>query len=76
MSNPEYTYSGDYFKHQLLATVEDAILQLVSGKVSSYAIGSRNITYNNLNDLIALRDKLRSELCGGIQINVATFKGI
>lgn len=68
--------SGDTFRYELLKKVELAIYSIVDGGAASYTIGSRSFTYNNLNDLIALRDKLKSELCGGISINIATFRGL
>jgi len=65
--------TGD-FRVNLLIHVEAAIIELVSGGSASYSIGSRSFTYINLNDLIALRDKIKDELYGGIAINYATFK--
>jgi len=64
--------TGD-FRINLLAEVEAAIIRLVGG-AASYSIGSRSFTYSNLNDLMALRDKMKDELYGGIAINYATFK--
>jgi len=65
--------SGD-FKTDLLCELESAILAIVSGQASSYAIGSRNFTYQNINDLIAIRDKIIAQSSGNIFINKATFR--
>lgn len=53
----------------LLCKVENAIAGLLTNNTAEYQIGSRRIKKNNLNDLIALRDKLKAELYGGIQVN-------
>lgn len=65
--------TGD-FRYILLTEVEAALIRLASGDAASYSIGSRSFTYNNLNDLIKLRDKLKDELYGGIAINYANFR--
>jgi hypothetical protein len=62
------------FESNLLCELERAILAIVSGQAQSYAIGSRNFTYQNLNDLMAIRDKVKEQQCGGIFINKATFR--
>jgi len=62
------------FKEDLICELETAILAIVSGSAQSYTIGSRNFTYLNLNDLIALRDKMLAQTNGNIYINKATFR--
>jgi hypothetical protein len=49
-------------KREMLATVNDAIKKIVSGKVQSYAIGKRNLTYHNLSELRKLRAELINEI--------------
>lgn len=40
---------ANYYK--LLEQVDEALNALISGAVSSYSIGNRSLTYNNINDL-------------------------
>jgi len=55
-------------KKELLETVERAIQEIVSQKISSYKIGERMFTYIQLQSLIELRNQLRAEL--GMPITV------
>lgn len=58
----------------LLDDVNSAIRAIVTGNTQSYGIGSRNLTYLSLSELMDMRKVLMSELDGTIYINKATFR--
>jgi len=62
---------------ELLAAVETAIsTRLSGGAVASYAVGSNNLRYMELPDLVAFRDKLKAEVSaqlGGVR-NYGSFR--
>lgn len=42
---------------EIVSAIDQAILDLVSGKIKEYQIGSTRFLYNDLDKLAALRDK-------------------
>lgn len=58
----------------LLCEVNAAIRAIVTGNTQSYGIGSRNLTYLSLSELMDMRKVLMAEIDGSIFINKATFR--
>lgn len=46
----------------LLDQIDGAITALVSGGVSSYSLGNRSLTYQNLSELYKLRDETEARV--------------
>lgn len=48
--------------YELLFKLEDAISALASGSVASYSLGNRSVSYQNLEQLKALRDDTENRI--------------
>lgn len=46
---------------EMLTSVNEAIKALTDGRVKSYSLGGRLVTYLDLKDLMQLRDQLQAE---------------
>lgn len=47
---------------QMISQIDDAILQLSTGKVKMYRLGDRQFTYYDLNELIATREYYKKQM--------------
>jgi len=59
-----------------LAIVQDAIDSLISGRVKSYTIAGRTVTYLDLKDLRAQEEMLKAEVGGGMAENLVEFEEV
>lgn len=50
------------FRKAVLNEARSAYIDILKGRAQSYAIGSRNITKHNLNDLLGIIEKMEKEV--------------
>lgn len=48
--------------YKLLAKIDDAIISLASGNVASYSLGNRSVSYQNLDQIKALRAETEARI--------------
>jgi len=59
-----------------LQIVRDAIDALITGRVRSYTIAGRTVTYLDLKDLRAQEEMLAAEVSGGVAENLVEFEEV
>lgn len=56
-------YSNERVRlYGVLEKIENAIEALIDGNVSSYSLGNRSLTYQNINDLYRLKDETEARI--------------
>ena len=63
---PNSLYEKYYFErlelYELLWKIDEGIAALISGNVASYSIGNRSLTYQNLDEMRAMKKDIEAQI--------------